>query len=95
MIRRSLGLALCLLGTAALAQSRPTTTTMTCAAAQALVMSSHAVVLGTGGQTYDRFVSDQSRCNRDQIAEPTFAPTLDQPQCMIGFRCKEEARDVR
>ena len=81
--------------TPALAQSRPSTTTMTCAAANALVLSRHAIVLGTGRDTYDRYVSDQGQCPWGQILKPGFAPTRDNPQCMVGWRCVDDPRDFR
>jgi hypothetical protein len=45
------------------------------------------VVLGTGGQTFDRFVNHSGFCAREEIAEQSFAPTLDNRQCPVGFRC--------
>ena len=72
-----------------LAQSRPSTTSMTCAAANAFVRSRGAVVLGTGRDLFDRYVSDQSQCQRGQSTLPAFAPTTDNAQCMIGWRCVE------
>ncbi len=72
---------------AAFAQSRPSTTTMSCAAANALVLSRHAIVLGTGRDLYDRYVSDQGQCMVDQTVVPAFAPTIDNPQCFVGSRC--------
>jgi len=46
----------------AAAQPRPSTVTMTCAQAAGLVASRGAIVLGTGGLTFDRFVSDRRFC---------------------------------
>jgi len=50
-------------------------------------------VLGTGGYTYDRFVRDRSFCEITEATESAFAPTLDAPQCFIGYRCKEPEND--
>jgi hypothetical protein len=75
----------CASATGALA--RPSTTTLTCAAAKALVERSGAIVLGTGGQTYDRFVRFESLCPLGYSARPAFAPTRDNRQCYIGFYC--------
>jgi len=72
---------------AAIAQNRPSTTRMTCQAAAGLVTRSGAIVLGTGGQTYDRFVRFESLCPTGLHARPAFAPTRDNPQCNIGFYC--------
>jgi hypothetical protein len=76
-----------LLATAANAQPRPSTLTMSCAQARALVASRGAIVLGTGPYTYDRYVAHQGFCPRDQITEPAYERTLDSPQCYIGSRC--------
>jgi hypothetical protein len=75
------------LGTAAMAQGRPSTTRMTCGAAARLVAMRGAVVLGTGGQTYDRIVRNEGLCPTGLYGHPAFAPTLDNPQCNIGFYC--------
>lgn len=76
---------------AALAQSRPSTTGMTCAQAQATVKSAGAIVLGTGGFSYDRFVGNESFCTPQEIAIPTWAPARDVAQCMVGFVCESRA----
>jgi hypothetical protein len=71
------------------AQPRPSTTTMTCAEATRLVSSRGAILLGTGGQTYDRFVADRSFCEITEYVRRGLAPTRDVPQCLIGYRCYE------
>ena len=70
------------------AQGRPSTLNMTCAQAQSFVRSAGAVVLSTGGHTYDRFVATQAFCTPDEELVPTWAPTRDTPQCMVGYRCE-------
>ncbi|MFN3890507.1 MAG: hypothetical protein ACK4MV_08925 [Beijerinckiaceae bacterium] len=72
----------------ALAQGRPSTLNMSCAQAQGLVASRGAIVLSTGQFTYDRFVSNQTFCTPEEELIPTWAPTRDNPQCMVGFRCE-------
>jgi hypothetical protein len=79
----------------AIAQSRLSTTSMSCASANALVISRHAIVLSTGGQTYDRFVSDQSQCFVGQTTLPGFAPAADNAQCLIGWRCIDVPRNEK
>jgi hypothetical protein len=71
------------------AQPRPSTTLMTCAEATRLVSSRGAIVLGTGGQTYDRFVADRSFCEITEAVRRGLAPTRDAPQCLVGYRCYE------
>jgi hypothetical protein len=77
----------------ALAQGRPSTTTMTCAAAKSFVQSRGAVVIGTGGDTYERVVTNQSFCQHGQETKPLFSPTRDNGACMIGYYCFDPTRD--
>lgn len=76
------------------AQGRPSTLNMTCGQAQSLVRSTGAIVLSTGGQTYDRFVAGRSFCAPDEELIATWAPTRDAAQCLVGSRC-EPRRDWR
>ena len=78
---------------AALAQGRASTTAMNCHAAASLVQAQGAAVLGTGGDTFDRFVRDASFCPRGQALKPAFAPTSDLAQCQVGWRCSEESKE--
>jgi hypothetical protein len=77
----------------ALAQGRPSTTTMTCAAAKSFVQSRGAVVIGTGGDTYDRVVSNQGFCLYGQETKPLFSPTRDNADCHVGYYCFDPARE--
>jgi hypothetical protein len=56
------------------------------------VMANGAIVLGTGGQTYDRFVRDRSFCQYDETAEPAFVPSRDNRACFVGYRCRDPSR---
>ena len=73
----------------AFAQGRPNSVNMTCAQARGAVNSAGALVLGTGGSTYDRYVSNRSFCTPSEVTDPGFAPTLDNPQCLVGYLCVE------
>ncbi|MFC6789580.1 hypothetical protein ACFQE0_08090 [Methylobacterium komagatae] len=84
---------LLLSATPALAQGRPSTVAMSCAQTVRLVNAQGAIVLGTGGQTYDRFVRDRSFCEPTEIARRAFRPTRDNPSCLIGYTCYEPSRD--
>ena len=75
--------------TSAVAQSRPSTLAMTCGQAAGLVASRGAIVLGTGGYTYDRFVRDDRFCLRGESTEPVWVPARDTPQCFVGYRCTD------
>ncbi|GJE40001.1 hypothetical protein [Methylobacterium persicinum] len=77
----------------ALAQGRPSTTAMSCAQASRLVASQGAIVLGTGGPTYDRFVRDRSFCEPTEIARRAFRPTRDNGACLVGYTCYEPSPD--
>ena len=76
------------LATGAVAQPRPATTAMGCRQAAGLVASSGAIVLGTGRNTYDRFVSDARFCLTTETTEPVWVPASDTSQCFVGYRCK-------
>lgn len=93
---RALPLALMLTASATSAQAqRPSTTAMSCGQAQSLVTRQGGIVLGTGGQTYDRFVRDRSFCEVTEITVPAYAPAGDTPRCFVGYRCIEPGRGDR
>ncbi len=75
------------IGSEALAQSRPVTTRMSCLQARGLVAAQGAVVLGTSPNAYDRYVSGGGSCSLGERREPAWVPTIDNPQCSIGYRC--------
>lgn len=66
---------------------------MSCEQARALVARAGGLVLGTGGMTYDRYVSDRRFCAVTEITKPAYAPTLSDPQCFVGYTCIEPGRD--
>lgn len=73
---------------AASAQGRPQSPALSCAANRQSVLANGAIVLGTGGFTYDRFVRDRSFCQFDETVFPAWVPARDTPQCFVGYRCK-------
>ncbi|BAU93573.1 hypothetical protein MPPM_4968 [Methylorubrum populi] len=73
----------------AFAQARTQTARPTCAEAMAMVKAEGVVTLGFGGRPPERFVRDRSFCEITEIAELRFVPTRDNPQCPIGYRCRE------
>lgn len=77
----------------AVAQRRPDSTRMSCVAAQSIVERSGAIVLGTGGPTYDRFVVHRGFCTPSEDIEPAFVPSGDNPACFVGYRCVERRQD--
>ncbi|HEX8417623.1 MAG TPA: hypothetical protein VF641_08465 [Methylobacterium sp.] len=94
MVRFAIALSLTLAASAAQAQ-RPSTTDMSCREAQETVSRAGGIVLGTGGPTYDRFVRDRGFCEVTEITIRGLAPTSDEPQCLVGYRCKEPGREDR
>ena len=74
---------------AAQAQSRPNTTTMSCGEASALVSKSGMLIASTGPATFDRVVASRAFCTVSETLEPAFVATRDNSQCFIGYRCKE------
>lgn len=84
----AIALILALCTQAAIAQSRPSMPLRACATNRQDVLAHGAVVLGTGGHTYDRFVRDRSFCQFDEILEPAWVPSRDTPTCFVGYRCK-------
>jgi hypothetical protein len=90
-----LALAAGLISTSAVAQPRPSTVDMRCAQAAGIVAARGAIVLGTGGFTYDRFVSDRRFCAITETTEPAWVPAADMPQCFVGYRCKEPTSEHR
>lgn len=70
------------------AQARPSTLGMSCGEAQSIVRQSGAIVLSTGGNTFDRFVASRQFCGPDEEQIATWAPTADTPQCLVGSRCE-------
>jgi hypothetical protein len=75
------------------AQTRPSTPNLPCHRSRELVAAYGAIVLGTGGYTYDRFVRDRSFCEFNEFVRPAFVPSLDTPQCFVGYRCIPGPRD--
>jgi len=93
-MRLVLALTLAALATPALAQ-RPDATRMTCQQASALVLREGAIVMGLGGDRYDRLVRDESFCYRGQETQALFTATRDNPACMIGYYCRERIYNDR
>ncbi|KFC75155.1 hypothetical protein FG93_00915 [Bosea sp. LC85] len=93
MNRAVLSLMLILAADLAAAQSRPSTVNRPCSASRHDVIANGAIVLGTGGYTYDRFVRDRSFCQFDEIADPAWVPSRDTASCFVGYRCKSGRYD--
>lgn len=70
------------------AQAMPNSLTMSCAQAQALVARAGAVVIGTGPNLFDRYVTDAGYC-QSKRSRPAWIATRDNPQCLVGQECRE------
>ena len=94
MLRSLLAIsALALTATVAAAQVGPPTSQRTCGANRQLVMKEGAVVLDTSPSTYARFVKSGAECLVDQFPEPAWVPSSNNPQCFIGYRCRDGSDD--
>jgi len=87
MKRIALLLCLVLVASDAMAQARLQTPRLSCGQARRVVATNGAVVLGTGGYTYDRYVANRGFCFYNEVLEPAWVPTADSPQCFVGYRC--------
>jgi hypothetical protein len=83
MIVRLALTALVLAAGAAHSQTRPQTPSMTCDQTRVMVARAGGIVLGTGGYTYDRYVSDARFCLQGQSIRRQNAPTRDTPYCPL------------
>jgi hypothetical protein len=83
-----------LIAAPALAQQRPYSPRMSCAATAGLVASRGAVVIGTGPSLYNRYVRDRRFCTPSETTRTAFIPTADNPQCFVGYTCEESEREM-
>lgn len=72
---------------AALGQGLPNSLNMTCAAASGLVRQEGAAVIATGPNVYARYVANLGYCQHDQMTQPAWIQTSDNPQCYVGSQC--------
>ena len=73
-------------------QARPDASRMTCSAVREVVFQHGAIVMSTGPTTFDRFVESQRYCQPvNEIATPAIVSTRDNPQCWIGYVCRDRA----
>ena len=79
--------------TCALAQVGPLTTARTCSEDRALVSARGAVTLSTSAMSYGRYVKDGAYCLVDEYPAPAWVPSADNPQCFVGYRCKDGPDD--
>lgn len=80
------------------AYARPSSWTMTCNQARALVQESGAVVMNYGysekaGYLYERFVANRGYCGAREWAKPAYVQTRDNSNCRIGYTCEPSRHD--
>lgn len=85
----TLSLPLVVAASAAFAQSRLDSLTASCDTVSRTVQQRGAAIIGTGRFVYDRFVSHAGYCALAQITEPAWLRTADNPQCFVGYRCRD------
>jgi hypothetical protein len=84
-------LAAALWATSALAQgSRPDSLRMSCRQAASLVQSRGSIVIGTGPDLYDRYVTGCNFCYSMEFLTPAWVRTADNPQCFVGYTCETQ-----
>jgi len=86
-MRKLLVAILILSSTAAAFAQRPSTLSMSCQQAQAVVARAGGIVLTTGVHTYDRFVVSGRFCQPGEYTYPATAPTKDRRACQVGYTC--------
>jgi hypothetical protein len=69
--------------------ARPDSLAMTCAQVQRLVRQAGGIVVGTGPNLFDRYVSDRRFCEPTQGLRRSFVETRDARSCFVGYRCYE------
>jgi hypothetical protein len=72
-----------------LAETMLHTPDLACRAVADVVSSRGAVLLATGGDDFDRYVSDQSRCALGEQIAPAWVRSADNASCFIGYTCDQ------
>ena len=49
--------------------------------------------MSTGTYTYSCFVASVAACERGETTEPAWTSTADNPQCFVGYRCRDTDLD--
>jgi hypothetical protein len=91
IMRPTFILAAVVCGFVSAAQARPDSLRMSCSQASALVQSHGGIVIGTGPDIYDRFVVGCTFCPDMSYLEPAWIRTGDNPECYVGYRCRDTA----
>ncbi len=73
---------------------RPYTPSLSCAAVKAIVARRGRVILATSPNAYETVHLDSGACQGEVTARPAFEPTLDEPNCFAGWRCRQRDNDA-
>jgi hypothetical protein len=65
------------------------TSGLACSVIANVVSSRGAVLLATGGDNFDRYVSDQSQCALGEQIAPAWVKSADSASCFVGFTCDQ------
>jgi hypothetical protein len=71
------------------AQNRLSTPTLSCRTIADAVADRGAVLLSTGRDRFDRYVSDQSRCSLGEQITPAWVQSADSNECFVGYTCDQ------
>lgn len=73
-------------GTADAQTRRVNALSLTCDQARSMISQQGAVIMSTGRNTFDRYVSNRSYCQVNEVAKSDFIPTKDNAKCPVR-RC--------
>ena len=68
------------------AQVMMTARAMPCGVLQGAVLQHQSELIRTGEYTYDRYFT---YCQKNQVASPARLSARDNPQCFVGYTCRE------
>lgn len=62
-----------------------------CQEAHDAVMANGAMIIHTGPDLYDRYVSHDAYCELNQRTQPAWIPTMDSDACFVGYTCVNQS----
>lgn len=72
-----------------IAHAFPDSLAMSCDAARRAVQGLGAVILNTGPDVFNRYVTSGAYCEIGETTDPAWVATKDNPQCLVGRRCRQ------
>jgi len=92
-LRLTAALAMLALGTGSALAARPDTRAYSCSQVRGTVAQAGSIVLTTGPTTYARIVHNRGFCGPGETTQASYAPTLDNRRCNIGYTCIQNPFD--